>query len=319
MGLYEEARHGQDAHATFGGDYYNRAMKILITADLHYDIARSRRGTEDLARRACEAGGDAIVLAGDSAGADLEVLRGCLRLFADFPGRRLLVPGNHCLWCREGENSMDRYERLLPEVAGEEGFAVLDHQPVVLRDERQSVLLVGSIGWYDYSFADKSLGLPEAFYRAKVAPGAANYYEEHRHLVEAHREVLTERHLEMSGRWMDGVHVRLGMSDEEFVELLEGRLRGQLAEWGPRVDRVVAFMHHVPFGAGLPQGRPDRFAFAAAYMGSPRLGRVLLDCEKVSHVYCGHSHWPDSRKVGSVNVINVGSTYIEKRLVTLEL
>lgn len=294
-------------------------MKILITADLHYDIMRSRGPTVDLARQACQSGGDALVLVGDSAGANLDHLRDCLRLFAGFDGRKLLVPGNHCLWCRDGETSMDRYERLVPELAGGQGFTVLDHAPVLFQDGRQSVALVGSIGWYDYGFADPSLGVPEAFYRAKVAPGAANYYQEYRHLVEAHREVLTDRHLEMSSRWMDGVYVRLGMSDEEFVAILEARLRSQLEALAAQADRVIAFTHHVPFRELIPVDRPDRFAFAAAYMGSQRLGQALLDCPKVTHVYCGHSHWPDSKKVGSVSVINVGSTYTDKRLITLEI
>ena len=65
--------------------------KILITADLHYDIARSREPAERLAEEACRLGGDALVLVGDTAGAQLGPLRDCLRLFGGFPGRKLLV------------------------------------------------------------------------------------------------------------------------------------------------------------------------------------------------------------------------------------
>ena len=31
----------------------------------------------------------------------------------------------------------------------------------------------GSLGWYDYSFAQASLGIPRRFYEAKVSPGVA--------------------------------------------------------------------------------------------------------------------------------------------------
>ena len=62
---------------------------------------------------------------------------------------------------------------------------MLDHQPVVLG----GVGLAGSIGWYDYSFADESLGIPEAFYEAKIAPGAAAYLGR-QGLLEAHRHYL---------------------------------------------------------------------------------------------------------------------------------
>ena len=82
---------------------------------------------------------------------------------------------------------------------------------------------------------------------------------------------------------------------------------------------IVAFMHHLPFRELVPRDRPDRFAFAAAYMGTQKLGDVLLACDKVSHVYCGHSHWPGRHRIGHVNVINVGSTYVEKKLESLEL
>jgi len=105
---------------------------MLITADLHYDIARSRRPTEELARRVCAQQADALVLAGDTGGADLSVLQACLALFKEFTGRKLLVLGNHCLWCRGRENSLDRYERLVPQAAAAAGFGVLDHRPAVL-------------------------------------------------------------------------------------------------------------------------------------------------------------------------------------------
>ena len=98
-------------------------MSILVTADLHYDIARSRGPTERLADDVCRRGGDALVLVGDTAGARLEPLRDCLRLFGRFEGRKLLVVGNHCLWCRNGEDSMARYERLVPAAATDEGYA----------------------------------------------------------------------------------------------------------------------------------------------------------------------------------------------------
>ena len=66
-------------------------MRILVTADLHYDIPRSREPARALAARACAAGGDAIVLVGDTAGPDLGPLAECLALLADFGGRKFLV------------------------------------------------------------------------------------------------------------------------------------------------------------------------------------------------------------------------------------
>ena len=289
-------------------------MRLLITADLHYDIARSRMGAVDLAKNVCSQQGDALILVGDTIGAQLEPLAGALKLFDDFGGRKFFVPGNHCLWCRDDENSMDRYLSILPDAVGEWGFEFLDHNPTVMGD----CGLVGSIGWYDYSFADESLAIPEDFYREKLSPGAAAYLGRD-DLIKAHQETLTQRHMDIGTRWMDGVHVRLGMSDLEFCRMLAKKLDAQLAELSGRVERIVAFVHHLPFAQLLPRDRPDRVAFAAAYLGTGMLGEVLGSYEKVSHVYCGHSHWHGIHEIGHLKVINVGSTYTEKRLEVLDV
>ncbi|MHC4981608.1 MAG: metallophosphoesterase [Planctomycetota bacterium] len=290
-------------------------MNILVTADLHYDIERSRRPCRRLAEKVCRLGGDCLVLVGDTAGADLGPLRRCLGLFAGFGGLKLMVPGNHCLWCLGDESSLERYEKLLPAAAAEAGFRVLDHEPAVLG----KVGLVGSMGWYDYSLKDESLGIPDPFYRAKLAPGAAAYTGEHEELLSAHKDRLTDRHLAIGSRWMDGRYVRLGMTDEAFAKLLTDRLTSQLRRLAPAVDRIVAFVHHLPFRELVPKGGPDNFAFAAAYMGAEQIGKALLACEKVTDVYCGHSHLPRRRRIGHLNVVNVGSTYSEKRLEVLEI
>ena len=292
-----------------------QSVQILATADLHYNIARSRIPTEELARRICRTPADVLVLVGDSAGTDTRILYDCLSLFHDFPGLRLLVPGNHCLWCQVGEDSLTRYYHTLPEVAARAGFTVLDHAPQIVG----SVGLVGSVGWYDFSFRDDSLGVPVPFYQAKVAPGAANYYSEYRHLIEAHSPHLTDRHYRISARWMDGVHVRLGISDEQFTDRLAGRLADQLAEMAPKVERIVAFIHHLPFEQLVPRSREDKWTFAAAFLGSGRFGEVLLAQPKVTDVLCGHSHWPQEQQIGTIRVINIGSTYTDKQMVELAL
>ncbi len=290
-------------------------MRILITADLHYDIPRSRAATERLARDVLDHPADALALVGDTAGADLATLGECLALFAGFPGLKLLVPGNHCLWTTPGgRDSLARYHHDIPAVCAEHGFEVLDHAPKVLGN----VGLVGSIGWYDYSLRDESLEVPLDFYRAKVSPGAAIYYGMD-DLVAAHRHVLTERHRKLGVRWRDGEKISLPFDDVEFTRRLSDRLAGQLAELSPQCEQIVALLHHLPFADLLPKGRPDRFAFAGAYLGSDRLGETLLDCPKVTHVYCGHSHWPARARVGHIHAVNVGSTYKDKKLEVLEL
>jgi len=292
-------------------------MRLLVTADLHYDSPRSREPVRALAEEACRGGGDVLVLVGDTAGVAHQPLRECLALFGEFPGRRFLVPGNHCLWCLLEEDSIQRYEEILPAIAAEAGFSVLDHEPDVI----EATGLVGSVGWYDYSYRERRLKIPLEFYKAKVSPGAAEKFSEHRHLLETYRGKLADWHMNMNARWMDGVRVRMNMTDEEFLDYLVGKLRGQLDRFqaDAGVRRVVAFVHHLPFRQLVPTGRPPVLAFAAAYMGSDKIGRVLADCPKLTHVFCGHSHWRDAVQIEKIKVINVGSTYTQKHLEVLDL
>jgi len=292
-------------------------MRLLVTADLHYDTPRSRAPTEALAERVRRTGGDALVLVGDSAGAAHEPLRDCLALFADFPGRRLMVPGNHCLWCLPGEDSIRRYEEVVPAIAAEGGFEVLDHRPANV----DGTGLVGSIGWYDYSYREEHLKIPLEFYRAKLAPGAAERSPRHRPLVEKFRGELADWHFNIGVRWNDGVYVRMPMTDEEFLDYLLAKLRRQVdaLQADPAVERVAAFVHHLPFRQLVPPDRPPRFAFAAAFMGSDRIGEVLRGCGKLTHVFCGHSHWRGRCRVDGVEVVNVGSTYDRKHLEVVDL
>lgn len=295
--------------------------RILVTSDLHYDIKRSQEGVERLAERACKTGGDAIVLVGDTAGADLKIFSDALALFEDFPGVKALVPGNHCLWCDhvgiDGlpvDASLERYEKLIPSVAAQHGFTVLDHQPVLLN----GVGLVGSVGWYDYSMRSESLGIPLDFYRTKLSPGAAKYMGDFEHLFERYGEELTDEHMSLGVRWMDGFRVRLGMSDENFLNILLAKLETQLTEMSRRAERILAFIHHLPFSELVPAARPPRFAFAAAYLGSTKIGSLLQRFEKVTDVFCGHSHWPAQHTAGKINATAMANTYLKKNLEVID-
>ena len=62
-------------------------MKILITADLHYEVSRSREAAKRLAEKVCAAGGDVLVLVGDTAGAKLGPMREALAQLGQISGQ----------------------------------------------------------------------------------------------------------------------------------------------------------------------------------------------------------------------------------------
>src|SRR5262249_36422571 len=95
---------------------------------------------------------DVLILAGDiGTGVFFD---DCLRLFAQLSCPKALVPGNHDLWVLREEtkfDSLDLYERLLPEACARHGFHYLDGGPLFFPESGLAV--VGNINWYDYSWA----------------------------------------------------------------------------------------------------------------------------------------------------------------------
>jgi predicted phosphohydrolase len=289
-------------------------MRIIVTSDLHYDVARSREPTEAVAREICQLGGDALMVLGDSASLNLAILQDVLGLFESFPGVKLAVAGNHELWTAGGQDSLCRYEMELAEACARGGFHFLDAEPKRLN----GVAFVGNVGWYDFSFRPSVLGIPLRFYQNKIAPGAAAHHQKHRHLVE-NQEDIPAAALDITCRWMDGERVRLPVSDVEFTHIAAARLRRHLEEVEQSAERIIVGLHHLPFVDLVPHTLVPALEFATGFLGSELIGETLLDFPKVSHVFCGHSHRARTCQKGHLSCTAVGSTYPEKRYEVLDV
>jgi len=171
------------------------------------------------------------------------------------------------------------------------------------------------VGWYDYSFAQKELGIPRRFYESKISPGVAQRLEQFAHLW---GDDVPERARGLYARWNDGVHVKLGMSDEQFLAALLGRLEEQLAALA-RVATVIAAVHCLPFAQLLPPSHNAQWDFAKAYLGSEKIGQLLLKYPNVLRVYCGHSHFPARARVGHITAVSTGCGYRHKRFLQVEI
>lgn len=286
-------------------------MRLLATADLHYNHARSKPLAEEVIGRLNALDCDALVLIGDTAIPDGDALERCLSLFT-FPGPKLFVPGNHELWT----HAPDSYSILtqdLPRRVTALGWHYLGGHPFTLGD----VSIVGSLGWYDYSYANPALGIPRRFYAAKVSPGAAAQLDAYRHLLADASDVAPAA-MDVHARWNDGRFVRLGRTDQAFLDELLARLAADVAAVPPG-NRIVAAIHHVPFRELLPPPSRPQLEFAKAYLGSPRLGELLLRHPAVTHVLCGHSHFAAEARFGQVRAVNIGSGYRQKTHVLLIL
>jgi predicted phosphohydrolase len=289
-------------------------MRLLVTADLHFNHPRSREGAIELAQqmnaRARHEPYDALLLAGDTAVADGGSLEEALSLF-DFAGPKLFVPGNHELWSKTAD-TLELIEATLPRRVADAGWQWLPHEPFKCAD---GGAVVGSIGWYDYAFAEESIAIPRAFYEAKTSPGAVLATKVPEHLVLL-ASTMPESQQEIFARWNDAKFVRLPFTDDELVRHECERLHAQLSELGDARTVVVA-THTIPFVELMPIRRGGQWDFARAYLGSPQLGEAIRVYRNVSHVLCGHSHWPVEARIGAIDAINIGSGYRMKRFIEL--
>ena len=84
---------------------------------------------------------------------------------------------------------------------------------------------------------------------------------------------------------------------------------------------VIAAVHHVPFRELLPPSHNAQWDFARAYLGSERMGQLLLQHENVRTVVCGHSHFGAEATLDAarVSAINIGSGYRVKKFRTIDV
>src|SRR5687768_12441076 len=127
-------------------------MRLLATADLHFNHPRSRPLAEEVIERMNRIDdADALLVVGDTAASNGDVLEECLAR-CRFAGPKLFVAGNHELWTRDAD-SHRLYTIELPRRVRALGWHWLETDPFVMGN----VAIVGSVGWYDYSFAQAAL------------------------------------------------------------------------------------------------------------------------------------------------------------------
>ena len=285
-------------------------MRVLVAADLHWNHPRSRESAEALIHQINRERFDVLVVVGDVGVGDGESIEECLSQFG-FGGPKLFVPGNHELWSTDPD--VDLHDVELPQRIEAIDWRWLPSGPFIKGD----IAFVGSIGWYDYGFADADLEIPRVFYERKLSPGTVLSMNEPHDLIEAAR-AAPEKARELVARWNDGRFVNLKISDEAFVERECERLQRELQSLADK-RHVIAAIHTLPFEELLPPMRGGQWNFAKAFLGTPRVGEVLREFKNVSHVVCGHSHYPIEAQVGSIRAINIGAGYRSKRFVVIEV
>jgi 3',5'-cyclic AMP phosphodiesterase CpdA len=275
-------------------------VRIAVTADLHWGVhADGDAATRLLLAELAADPPDLLVIAGDiGAGGEFAP---CLDLFAGLPSRKALVPGNHDVWVVDDDprgDSLTLYREHLPAVSAATGFHYLDRGPLLLPEADLAV--VGSMNWYDYSWAD---------FDALAA-----------HFPDWRDRLRTKRF--RRGRHNDARFVRWSYDDVSFtaecVATFERHLRDALGA----VGRVIAVTHHPPFrGLNFPRDgppTPDGLLWDA-FAGNQAMEDLLArHADRIPLAFCGHTHRVRTNALADIRGFNVGSDYPFKRLLTLD-
>ncbi|MBX9623627.1 MAG: metallophosphoesterase [Gemmataceae bacterium] len=276
-------------------------LRVAVTADLHYG-GRHADGTaaaHALAAELYHDPPDLFVLAGDIGAGD-DFAR-CLDLFADLPGHKALVPGNHDIWVRPDDDRGDSefvYRDHLPRVAADHDFHTLDAGPLVLPEAGLAV--VGSMNWYDYSWGIDRLaafGVPD--WRGRLR---------------------TKRFLR--GRHNDANFVRWRYDDAGFTRACVATLADHLRQALRQVPDAILVTHH-PMARGLNYPKPDPPDLDAilweCFSGNDAAERLLAEfTDRVPLAVCGHTHFARDGVFGRTRGYNVGGDYHFKRLLRFD-
>ena len=272
-------------------------MRIASVSDLHIDFAENRRALVQLATEIHRGQADVVIIAGDVSHVDAHITA-ALRAFKLAAPTVVYLPGNHDLWIHVDEtdsvvrDTWDRYRNTLKHLVEDEGGHYLPSGRLQLG----SSAIVGTTGWYDYSFVR-----PE------------------------HREVLTPSKLaakQWAGMgWTDARFIAFKdaagelMTDTAVARVMEDELQVQLkeADNDPGIQDILVATHVVPFAQSLGPAKGLPWDYFDAFMGSTRLGELIQSSPKVRAAVYGHTHRPQRLTIGRVEVFGTPLGYPRDR------
>jgi predicted phosphohydrolase len=275
------------------------SLRLAITADQHWGHGRGHDENRLLVEFLRGQPPDVLILAGDiGTGAHFAE---CLAQFDTLSCRKALIPGNHDIWVSQSApdyDSLALYREVLPRTAAAHGFVYLDHGPLLLPEA--GLALVGSINWYDYSWAQDSL----------------------RRLFPAEEERLHSKRF-TRGRHNDFNFVRWPLDDVRFTAQVVQASEQQLDSALAQVARAIVVTHHPPiYEMSFPRTEPPTDLDGLlwdAFGGNQAMEDVLARrAARIPFAFCGHTHRAREIVWRGIRGYNVGSDYPYKRLLLLD-
>ena len=255
-------------------------MHIAAVSDIHMRSGGVDEALLEVIRnRVTDSQPDVFIVAGDLSEKLVDLNLALSRIKVE-DCINLYVAGNHDIWFEEdiGIGSLEKYSRLIQEKCEENGFIHLPNAPFIQDD----IAIVGSIGWYDYSFRREDLGIPIENYETK------QYRDSY---------------------WRDLYCVDWTFTDQEATDLLNDKLKYDLDTLPNKVKKVIYVSHHLPFrNLTLYKDRLP-WDFFSAFMGAESTGEILLKDERIRLTISGHSHVRTKLQLDNLLAITVPVGY----------
>jgi putative phosphoesterase len=230
-------------------------MKIGLISDLHIDINSAYSVLETVAETACKKQLDFLVIAGDISETPYETRQAILQLQKLCRCKVYYVPGNHDMWHKNcPDESTDQVYKAY--VSDEN---CLCGKTIQLRNDEESLMLTGDIGWYDYSFASD------------------NY-------TKTQLDTMS-----IGGRtWQDRYYNQWTKDNCGQMQIQLKALEEQLKVCGN--GPILAVTHMLPIrDFCVPESKKD-WGFFNAFLGSELLEK-LYQHYPVRYAVCGHVHY----------------------------
>lgn len=273
-------------------------MKIVYTGDLHFPITSEVVLTKFL-HDTVAVNPDVIIFAGDLA----ETINGIhhykqlMSIIDSIAGHitKLILPGNHDLWSQGGEDfSQQLFNSILRNIVEDySNMHWLESSNFYLND----IAIVGSYLHYDYSAQEKSLKLPN------------EYYRRNKHIVNNDGTYLTVK------------------DDIAFANEIGRAFQDRLKEANSRDDiRTIVVATHVSCFECQITRRPNVYTWAisTAYFGNLSHESFIRSIIKVEHVLSCHSHRGSHHEIvrgnaPSIKVFNLNGDYSRPERITIEV
>lgn len=238
-------------------------MKVYATSDVHIDSHPNNLNLwHELKNYCIKNPPDILIIAGDL-GESIDSWSLALEIFKDLNFTRMIVPGNHDLWCRNDQvYSEDKLHKILPEICSLNNWVYLP----TTNFETPDYTFVGNTAWYDYSL------MPT--YHPFSFDDFIKYQKGNR-------------------KWMDSEFCRwkdFNNSDKDLLltEFFFNKLEIQLQS---AKSKNIFLVTHFPFYPEFLKftGKNWEYEYFGAFMGSKKYLKLLNEYNVKYHV-CGHLH-----------------------------